>query len=73
VLLDEVADVGVLRGQQELLLGSQLGLVAPAQLDLLRLEPGETLRLRYAVVLHGPLPSEQLVEFVERICAEPAR
>jgi hypothetical protein len=39
----------------------------------LRLEPGETLRLRYAVVLHGPLPSEQLVEFVERICAEPAR
>ena len=39
----------------------------------LRLEPGETLRLRYALLLHGPLPPERLVEVVERVRAEPAR
>jgi len=38
----------------------------------LRLEPGETLRLRYAVLLHGPLPPERLAELVERVRAESA-
>jgi len=37
------------------------------------LEPGQTLRLRYAVLLHGPLPPERLAAFVGRVCAEPAR
>jgi len=39
----------------------------------LSLEPGETLRLRYAVMLHGSLPPEQLAEVVERVRAESAR
>jgi hypothetical protein len=39
----------------------------------LGLEVGETLRLRYAVLVHGPLSPEQLAECVARIRAEPAR
>lgn len=39
----------------------------------LRLELGETLRLRYAVVLHGGLTPERLAEIVDHVRAEPAR
>lgn len=39
----------------------------------LGLEPGATLRLRYAVLLHGRLSPAQLTEIVERVRAEPAR
>ena len=41
--------------------------------DPLALAPGETLRLRYAVMMHDPLPPERLAEVVERVRAEPAR
>jgi len=39
----------------------------------LGIDPGETFRLRYVILLHGPLPQERLAELVERIREEPAR
>ena len=39
----------------------------------LSLEPGETMQLRYAVLVHGPLPPERLAEIVDRVRAEAAR
>ena len=37
------------------------------------IEPGKSLRLRYAILLHGDVPDERLAGLIERVCEEGAR